>query len=230
MKKTSTEEFVENFKHTYNYQVDKYPEDSARIIGEILDISKPTIGDMNEEQTFVFRKRNGLLDDGMHQSRAAIAKELNVSVERVRNAEAKGLHKLSYEFGKDERKKELEKWQADRESKEAARKAGINSDSPIEDVDLSIRASATLKRAGINTVSDLSSRTTDSLKTVKNLGDKAREETINRMHELGRFFADEEPKTAVNKEIKELKELKESLLMGDSNNNDISKEGNHSKR
>lgn len=55
----------------------------------------------------------------------------------------------------------------------------------IEELDLSVRSFNCLKRAGINTVEDLTNKTEDEMMKVRNLGKKSLEEVINKLHSLG---------------------------------------------
>jgi DNA-directed RNA polymerase subunit alpha len=55
----------------------------------------------------------------------------------------------------------------------------------IEELDLSVRSFNCLKRAGINTVEDLISKTEEEMMKVRNLGRKSLEEVINKMGTLG---------------------------------------------
>ena len=55
----------------------------------------------------------------------------------------------------------------------------------IEELDLSVRSFNCLKRAGINTVEDLISKTEEDMMKVRNLGKKSLEEVINKLHSLG---------------------------------------------
>ncbi len=58
-------------------------------------------------------------------------------------------------------------------------------DLSIEELDLSVRSYNCLKRAGINTVEDLASKTEEDMMKVRNLGRKSLEEVLNKMAELG---------------------------------------------
>lgn len=62
----------------------------------------------------------------------------------------------------------------------------------IEELDLSVRSFNCLKRAGINTVEDLVSKTEEEMMKVRNLGRKSLEEVIEKLHSLGFNLADEE--------------------------------------
>ena len=55
----------------------------------------------------------------------------------------------------------------------------------IEELDLSVRSFNCLKRAGINTVEDLTKKTEEEMMRVRNLGKKSFEEVVNKLHSLG---------------------------------------------
>ena len=55
----------------------------------------------------------------------------------------------------------------------------------IEELDLSVRSFNFLKRAGINTVQDLTEKTEDEMMKVRNLGRKSLDEVINKLADLG---------------------------------------------
>ena len=65
-------------------------------------------------------------------------------------------------------------------------------DMTIEELDLSVRSFNCLKRANINTVADLISKTEDEMMKVRNLGRKSLEEVINKLAMMGLSLADEE--------------------------------------
>ena len=62
----------------------------------------------------------------------------------------------------------------------------------IEELDLSVRSFNCLKRANINNVADLISKTEDEMMKVRNLGRKSLEEVINKLAMMGLHLADEE--------------------------------------
>ena len=62
----------------------------------------------------------------------------------------------------------------------------------IEELDLSVRSFNCLKRANINTVEDLISKTEDDMMKVRNLGRKSLEEVINKLAMMGLHLADED--------------------------------------
>ena len=55
----------------------------------------------------------------------------------------------------------------------------------IEELDLSVRSFNCLKRAGINTVADLISKTQEDMMKVRNLGRKSLEEVIAKLDSFG---------------------------------------------
>ena len=61
----------------------------------------------------------------------------------------------------------------------------------IEELDLSVRSFNCLKRANINTVADLVSKTEDEMIKVRNLGRKSLEEVVHKLNQLGLHLADE---------------------------------------
>ena len=62
----------------------------------------------------------------------------------------------------------------------------------IEELDLSVRSYNCLKRAGINTVEDLTRKTEDDMMKVRNLGRKSLDEVINKLASLGLALSAEE--------------------------------------
>lgn len=55
----------------------------------------------------------------------------------------------------------------------------------IDDLELSVRSYNCLKRAGINTVEDLTSKTEEDMMKVRNLGRKSLDEVIEKLHSMG---------------------------------------------
>ena len=58
-------------------------------------------------------------------------------------------------------------------------------DVTIDDLELSVRSYNCLKRAGINTVQDLTSRSEDDMMKVRNLGRKSLDEVMEKLHSMG---------------------------------------------
>ena len=55
----------------------------------------------------------------------------------------------------------------------------------VEELELSVRSFNCLKRAGINTVEELTNKTSDDMMKVRNLGRKSLEEVLAKLKELG---------------------------------------------
>lgn len=62
----------------------------------------------------------------------------------------------------------------------------------IEELDLSVRSYNCLKRAGINTVEDLTNKSEEDMMKVRNLGKKSLDEVINKLQGLGLYLKKEE--------------------------------------
>lgn len=61
-------------------------------------------------------------------------------------------------------------------------------ETPIEELEFSVRSYNCLKRAGIHTVADILSRTEHDMMKVRNLGKKSLDEVVNKVHSLGLSF------------------------------------------
>ena len=61
----------------------------------------------------------------------------------------------------------------------------VIADMTIEELDLSVRSYNCLKRAGINTVEELTNKTPEDMMKVRNLGRKSLEEVLAKLKELG---------------------------------------------
>ena len=64
-------------------------------------------------------------------------------------------------------------------------------DMKIEELDFTVRSYNCLKKAGVNTISDLTSMTYVELLKIKNLGRKSLNEIIDKMKELGYDLSEE---------------------------------------
>jgi len=65
-------------------------------------------------------------------------------------------------------------------------------ETPIEELDLSVRAYNCLKRAGHHTLQDLTSLSESEMMKIRNLGKKSLKEVIDKIKEMGLKFRDEE--------------------------------------
>lgn len=170
-----------------------------------------TMSRLTEREKKVLRMRY----KGMHTLKV-IGDEIGITGNRVREIEAKALRKLRHPYGPacyimrkgvkayvemrietgiadalEERKKELEKDYQHKmdeiamKSLEDVMKEQLST--RIEDLDMSLRATNCLKRAGCNTVQDLirGYPTIDDAMRIRNLGAKSLEEVIERLHTMG---------------------------------------------
>ena len=62
----------------------------------------------------------------------------------------------------------------------------------IDDLDFSVRAYNCLKRAGINTLGDLTEKTELEMMKIRNLGKKSLKEVIDKIKDMGLKFRDED--------------------------------------
>lgn len=65
-------------------------------------------------------------------------------------------------------------------------------ETPIEELDLSVRAYNCLKRAGIHTLQDLTNMTENEMMKIRNLGKKSLKEVIDKTKEMGLSFKNED--------------------------------------
>ena len=63
-------------------------------------------------------------------------------------------------------------------------------ETPIEEIEFSVRAYNCLKRAGINTVQDLISKKEVEVTKIRNLGKKSLKEVLDKVKEMGLKFRD----------------------------------------
>ncbi|CAK8054709.1 DNA-directed RNA polymerase subunit alpha [Eupransor demetentiae] len=70
--------------------------------------------------------------------------------------------------------------------------ASSSDSAPIEDLDLSVRSYNCLKRAGINTITELTDRTEPDMMKVRNLGRKSLDEIQEKLTEMGLGFRKED--------------------------------------
>lgn len=65
-------------------------------------------------------------------------------------------------------------------------------ETPIDDLDFSVRAYNCLKRANINTLGDLTEKTESEMMKIRNLGKKSLKEVIDKVKDMGLKFHDED--------------------------------------
>ena len=65
-------------------------------------------------------------------------------------------------------------------------------ETPIDDLDFSVRAYNCLKRAGVNTLGDLTEKTELDMMKIRNLGKKSLKEVIDKIKDMGLKFKEED--------------------------------------
>lgn len=149
-------------------------------------------------------------------------KQCGVTRERIRQVEAKAIRKLKHQYYKgtircvpeselreaqgeaDHYKEQAEYLQAELdkirnitpEQREEADKKRSVMETSIDVLDLSVRSYNCCKRAGINTLGDLSMKTLNDMYHVRNLGRRSLQEIEKKMSEYGLRF---KPEEAVNR-------------------------------
>ena len=61
-------------------------------------------------------------------------------------------------------------------------------ETPIEEIEFSVRAYNCLKRAGVNTVEDLINKKESEVNKIRNLGKKSLKEVLDKVKEMGLSF------------------------------------------
>lgn len=146
-----------------------------------------------------------------------VAREMNLTSDRIRRIEAKALRKLSstqckriMELGleyekichdtrqkiQDEKREAAKRMLKEEETKELQNIAETESiwNAPIEELGLSVRSYNGIKQHGINTVSELCGLTEQELVETRNLGAKSADEIISKLYEYGFTLKEEENK------------------------------------
>lgn len=70
----------------------------------------------------------------------------------------------------------------------------------LEELDLSVRSYNCLKRAGINTLEDITQKTEEDMFKIRNLGRKNLEEIEQKLQEFGLTLKDKEPRKLTGRE------------------------------
>ena len=94
----------------------------------------------------------------------------------------------------------------------------------IEELDLSVRSYNCLKRAGINTVGELTQKTSEEMMRVRNLGRKSLKEVIQKLHEIGLELRHSFDGDYLDDEDEEDIEHDDAILEVDENYEDSEKE------
>lgn len=119
-----------------------------------------------------------------------VAKEMNLTRERVRQIEAMATRKIR-RYIKSKNKVIAELRMANKALQNNDAKETPLVDFPIENLDLSVRSYNCLKRGGVNNLLNLVSMTPEDLYDIKNLGRRSQREIVTKAHSLGLKFKGE---------------------------------------
>lgn len=169
---------------------------------------------LTEREQKVLILRYGL-DGGRTHTLGEVGDEFGVTGERIRQIEAKSIRKLRHPSrfrklrdyisegadsldvlklltGQDLTSVEPDEGyeisginRDNTELVEGVEKRPVNDETPVDELELSIRSYNCLKRAGINTVGELCNKTLEDMYTVRNLGRRSLEEILAKLRELG---------------------------------------------
>ena len=155
----------------------------------ICNTSVNSIMNLSEKQTFVLRKRLGVFDDGIIQSLRLIGENLDEpkSTEAIRM-----ILKKSYRMSLVYIHRMISAEKSKIYEEHIRIQKGDVLDTPIEDLNLSIRAFNLIKRIGISTIGDLIKLSTDNLQFMTRMSCKNLcYEIVESIHNRGLLFVDE---------------------------------------
>lgn len=156
-----------------------------RIVNELYDLNRTVILPLDEMETFLFRKRYGILDNGIPQTNEFISKQYNVAYTKLKKTLDLIMVKLIFRVKKIEKRVKIEKMSSiDRE----ARKEEI-AEVLVSALPLSTSCKNRLTKAFLFTIKDIMEWSLKELNTI--LGKKDFSELISYIHSLNVRFLDE---------------------------------------
>lgn len=138
----------------------------------IKDRIEKDLSNLTEREREVLKMRNGLFYYNKPYTLEEVAQVFGVTRERIRQIESKAIRKINHY----QRKQRFN--QVNETSKEV-----ITDNTPVEELDLSVRSYRCLKRANINTVGELTLKTEEEMMRIRNLGSKTLKEIIQKLEE-----------------------------------------------
>lgn len=173
-----------------------YKSNLAKFLDEVYDLSKPVVAPFTRRETFVFRKYNGVLDEGICQTQVSVGNQLNITRSSV-NAIIKRINSCLLYVIKREEVESLGISVFDVfEDKRSL------SQTPIGEIENSTNSVHSLMKKGVFTLEDLLKFHFYDLFTpsAQYFGDRI----IDKVHKLGLKFvnelSDEERAEALNKD------------------------------
>ena len=154
-----------------------------KIVEDLYDINNNIVIPLDEEETFVFRKHFGILDNGIPQPKEKTCKEYNIGYQKYSRIMQKVLVKLLFRIKKIDKNIKIDKINSLNTNDEAILNKPISS-FPINKV---IKNKLTISY--ILTLKDLMELSTNELRKV--LGPKESETIISYVHSLNYKFINE---------------------------------------
>ena len=165
---------TENKKYTENNKIGYIPIDALYSPIERIsyEVDSARVGqDANYDKLIMNVQTNGSIrpEEAMALSAKILIEHLNIVTNLSEIADVTGIMNAKQE---DSKMKKLE--------------------TSIDDLDFSVRAYNCLKRAGINTLGDLTEKSELEMMKIRNLGKKSLKEVIDKIKEMGLRFKDED--------------------------------------
>ena len=165
---------TENKKYTENNKIGYIPIDALYSPIERInyEVDNARVGqDANYDKLIMNVQTNGAIrpEEAMALSAKILIEHLNIITNLSEIADVTGIMNAKQE---DSKLKKLE--------------------TSIDDLDFSVRAYNCLKRAGVNTLGDLTEKTELEMMKIRNLGKKSLKEVIDKIKDMGLKFRDED--------------------------------------
>ena len=174
----------------YGCSVDvSYKKIELKLTDDLCNLYVKTIGNLSERETFVLRKRIGLLDNGKMQSFSEIGKIMSVTASRIQQILATSFGKLRVYISSDNNtllKEDISK-----------NDISVMMDMKLRYMGLGKREDVCLNRSGINTLRHLTMTTSEELFKIRNFGKESYDKINQLLNEYNLSLADD---IAVGKE------------------------------
>ena len=172
----------------------------VKLVEELYDLNKNVVIPLDEQETFLFRKKYGIYDNGISQTREYISKEYNIGYQKYINIFERIYIKLLFRIKRIDKYERIPKINTlFTEDIELINK-------PISTFNIEIKTKNKLMKNFILTFKDLMEYSINELKII--LGAKELKELIDYVHLLGFKFIDElskdEKQTLINMSNKDI--------------------------
>ena len=153
----------------------------GKVVDEIYDLDIKEVFPLDDIETFVFRKRYGVYDDGLPISKENLEKQLNIGYIKIQKILERSFSKLGFRINKIEKRKKEEKMGSFPSSK--------NKDILVTNLNISNGLKNTLMKLGVFTLKELLEISNIEYKRV--VSDKLYIELVDYIHLLDLKFLDE---------------------------------------